>query len=161
MRLTEVSIRNMEQFSATSTHYSLDLPPLQEDIDRNTYELFDRDIDVPTDEYGLDQAIDDEFLVPFKPISVPLRFPRDGIDYAGLSDDEKAQWDLLDWDEFVQNTGHVESGAINSWLFNTDTVDKGLEVLMTKGCLDAAGDRLGKSIIFARNHKHEIHPGSI
>ena len=126
----------------------------REDIDRNTYELFDRDIGMPTDEYGLDQAIDDEFLVPFKPISVPLRFPRDGINYAGLSDDEKAQWDLHDWDEFVQNTGHVESGAINSWLFNTDTVDKGLEVLMTKGCLDAASDRLGKSIIFARNHKH-------
>jgi type I restriction enzyme R subunit len=54
----------------------------------------------------------------------------------------------------VQNTGRVDSGAINAWLFNTDTVDKGLEVLMTKGCLDTASDRLGKSVIFARNHKH-------
>jgi type I restriction enzyme, R subunit len=126
----------------------------REEIDRNTYELFDREIGLPTDEYGLDQAVADGFLVPFKPISVPLLFPREGISYAALSDEDKAQWDLLDWEETVQNAGRVDSGAVNAWLFNADTVDKGLEVLMTKGCLDAAGDRLGKSVIFARNHKH-------
>ncbi|MEB3265673.1 MAG: DEAD/DEAH box helicase family protein [Cyanobacteriota bacterium] len=126
----------------------------REEIDRNTYELFDREIGLPTDEYGLDQAVADGFLVTFKPISVPLRFPREGISYAALSDEEKTQWDLLDWDETMQDKDRVDSGAINAWLFNADTVDKGLEVLMTKGCLDAGGDRLGKSIIFARNHKH-------
>jgi type I restriction enzyme R subunit len=126
----------------------------REEIDRNTYELFDREIGLPTDEYGLDQAVADGFLVPFKPISVPLRFPREGISYADLSDDEKAQWELLDWEENVQNAGRVDSGAINAWLFNADTVDKGLEVLMTKGCLEAGGDRLGKSVIFARKREH-------
>jgi type I restriction enzyme R subunit len=126
----------------------------REEIDRNTYELFDREIGLPTDEYGLDQAVADGFLVPFKPISVPLRFPREGINYADLSDDDKAQWDLLDWEENVLGSGRVDSGAINAWLFNADTVDKGLQVLITQGCQDAAGDRLGKSVIFARNHKH-------
>ena len=126
----------------------------REEIDRNTYELFDREIGLPTDEYGLDQAIADRFLVPFRPISVPLRFPREGISYADLSDDEKTQWELLDWEENVQNSGRVDSGAINAWLFNADTVDKGLEVLMSLGCQEAGGDRLGKSVIFARNHKH-------
>jgi type I restriction enzyme R subunit len=126
----------------------------REEIDRNTYELFDRAIGLPTDEYGLDQAIADRFLVPFRPISVSLRFPREGINYADLSDEEKAHWDLLDWEENVLGTGRVDSGAINNWLFNDDTVDKGLEVLMTQGCQEATGDRLGKSVIFARNHKH-------
>jgi type I restriction enzyme R subunit len=126
----------------------------REEIDRNTYELFDRELGMPTDEYGLDQAVADQFLVPFRPISVPLRFPREGISYASLSDEEKTQWDLLEWDERMQDKDRVESGAINAWLFNADTVDKGLEVLMTKGCLEAGGDRLGKSVIFARNHKH-------
>jgi type I restriction enzyme R subunit len=79
---------------------------------------------------------------------------REGISYADLSDDEKAQWELLDWEENVQNAGRVDSGAINAWLFNADTVDKGLEVLMTKGCLEAGGDRLGKSVIFARKREH-------
>lgn len=126
----------------------------REEIDRNTYELFGREIGMPTDEYGLDQAVADGFLVPFKPISVPLRFPREGIRYDELSDEEKAQWDLLDWEEGVLGSGRVDSGAINAWLFNADTVDKGLEVLMTRGCRDASGDHLGKSVIFARNHKH-------
>ncbi|MCS5694051.1 DEAD/DEAH box helicase family protein [Cyanobium sp. FGCU-6] len=126
----------------------------REEIDRNTYELFEREIGLPTDEYGLDQAVSDGFLVKFRPISVPLRFPREGISYAALSDEDKAQWDLLDWEENVLNAGRVDSGAVNAWLFNADTVDKGLEVLMTQGCQDAAGDRLGKSVIFARNHKH-------
>jgi type I restriction enzyme R subunit len=126
----------------------------RDEIDRNTYELFDRAIGLPTDEYGLDQAIADRFLVPFRPISVSLRFPQEGINYADLSDEEKAQWDLLDWEENVLGTGRVDSGAINNWLFNDDTVDKGLEVLMTQGCQEASGDRIGKSVIFARNHKH-------
>jgi type I restriction enzyme R subunit len=126
----------------------------REEIDRNTYELFDRELGMPTDEYGLDQAVADQFLVPFRPISVPLRFPREGISYAALSEEEKTQWDLLEWDERMQDKDRVESGAINAWLFNADTVDKGLEVLMTQGCQEAGGDRLGKSVIFARNHKH-------
>jgi type I restriction enzyme R subunit len=126
----------------------------REEIDRNTYELFDREIGLPNDEYGLDQAVSDGFLVPFRPISVPLRFPREGINYDDLSDEEKAQWDLLDWEEGVLGSGRVDSGAINAWLFNANTVDKGLEVLMIQGCHEASGDRLGKSVIFARNHKH-------
>jgi type I restriction enzyme R subunit len=126
----------------------------REESDRNSYELFEREIGLPTDEYGLDQAVADGFLVPFRPISVPLRFPRVGISYADLSDEEKAQWDLLDWEETVQNAGRVDSGAVNAWLFNAHTVDKGLKVLMTQGCHEASGDRLGKSVIFARNHKH-------
>jgi len=126
----------------------------RDEIDRNTYALFDLDTGLPTDEYGLDQAVADGFLVPFKPISVSLRFPREGISYAALSDEEKAQWDLLDWEENVQNSGRVDSGAINAWLFNADTVDQGLMVLLTQGCPDASGDRLGKTVIFARNHRH-------
>ena len=126
----------------------------REEIDRNTYTLFDLEIGLPTDEYGLDQAVADRFLVPFRPISVPLRFPREGISYAALSDEEKAQWDLLEWDERLSGSDHVESGAINAWLFNADTVDQGLKVLMTQGCRDASGDHIGKTVIFARNHKH-------
>lgn len=44
--------------------------------------------------------------------------------------------------------------AVNKWLFNTDTVDKVLEHLMTRGQKVAGGDRLGKTIIFAKNQAH-------
>ena len=126
----------------------------RDEIDRNTYELFDLDVGLPTDEYGLDQAIADGFLVPYKAISVALKFPREGIRYADLSNEEKARWDLLDWEDGMQNNGFIDSGAINSWLFNADTIDKALQVLMTQGCRNATGDQLGKTILFARNHKH-------
>jgi hypothetical protein len=44
--------------------------------------------------------------------------------------------------------------AINAWLFNEDTVDRILKTLMEHGLKVAGGDRLGKTIIFAKNHKH-------
>ena len=128
----------------------------RDEIDRNTYDLFDLEVGLPTDEYGLDQAVDDGYLVPFRPISVPLKFPRDGIRYADLSEQEKAQWDLLEWEEGVLGNGRVDSGAVNAWLFNADTVDKGLQVLMSQGMLGSSGDRIGKTIIFARNHDHAV-----
>lgn len=128
----------------------------RDEIDRNTYQLFELEVGMPTDEYGLDQAIGDGYLVPFRPISVSLKFPRLGIRYDDLSEQEKAEWDLIDWEEDVLRSRRVDSGAINAWLFNADTVDKGLKVLMEQGSQDASGDRLGKTVIFARNHKHAV-----
>jgi len=48
----------------------------------------------------------------------------------------------------------VEAEAVNKWLFNKDTVDKVLEHLMTRGLTVAGGDRLGKTIVFAKNQAH-------
>ncbi len=48
----------------------------------------------------------------------------------------------------------VEAEAVNKWLFNNDTVDKVLEHLMTRGLKVPGGDRLGKTIIFAKNQDH-------
>lgn len=50
----------------------------------------------------------------------------------------------------------IESSALNNWLFNEDTVDKVLEHLMRYGVKVAGGDRLGKTIIFAKNHNHAL-----
>jgi len=48
----------------------------------------------------------------------------------------------------------VEPEALNRWLFNEDTVDKVLEHVITQGLKVADGDRLGKTLIFAKNHAH-------
>ena len=72
-----------------------------------------------------------------------------------LSDDEKDQWDALEWDEEGgEAPDEVSAEAVNQWLFNTDTVDKMLALLMERGHKVAGGDRLGKTIIFARNQQH-------
>lgn len=127
----------------------------REEIDRNTYGLFDLEDGVPTDAYPLDQAISDGWLVPPVSVSVPLRFVREGIRYDDLSEAEKDQWDLLEWDEEDGNPpDSVDAEAVNKWLFNADTVDKVIAHVMTHGLKVAGGDRLGKTILFAKNQAH-------
>lgn len=126
----------------------------KDEIDRDTYGLFDLERGVPTDSYGLDDAVKDGYLVPPKAVSVPLRIPREGLKYDDMPEEEKDQWDAIEWDEDGVIPQRVEPAAVNQWLFNKDTVDKALEVLMTRGLKVAEGDRLGKTIIFAKNHDH-------
>jgi len=126
----------------------------KDEVDRNTYSLFDLENGVPTDAYGLEEAVKDGFLVPPKAVSVPLRFQREGINYDQLSEEEKEQWDALEWDEDGEVPDRVEAEAVNKWLFNKDTVDKVLAHLMTRGLTVAGGDRLGKTILFAKNQAH-------
>ena len=129
----------------------------QDQVDKNTYELFDLEPGVPTDAYELATAVADGFLVPPKVNQVDLRFPREGIDYDSLSEEEQAQWESLDWGDEEDDSGppeRVNAAAINNWLFNSDTVDKVLQHLMQHGHMVDGGDRLAKTIIFARNHEH-------
>lgn len=127
----------------------------RDEVHRDTYGLFDLEKGVPTDAYDLDDAVKDKFLVPARAVSVPLKFQREGIRYDDLSDDEKEQWDEAEWDEDGGPVPpRVEAEAINKWLFNKDTVDKALAHLMTNGLMVAGGDRLGKTIVFAKNQDH-------
>jgi type I restriction enzyme R subunit len=123
--------------------------------DKDTYGLFDMEPNNPTYAYELEQAVNDQFLVPPKAISVPIKFQRKGIKYAELSEAEK-----LMYEEQFSNplTGdfpeEIDAAALNTWLFNTDTVDKVIGHLMQNGIKVEGGDKLAKSIIFARSHLH-------
>ena len=123
------------------------------EVDRNTYRLFHLEDGVPTDNYSLDEAVGDRFLVPPKGVSVGTRFLRHGIKYADLSEEEKDQWDSLDWGD-GDPPDEVGAEELNRFLFNEDTVDKVLGTLMSDGYKVAGGDRLGKTIIFAKNKNH-------
>jgi type I restriction enzyme, R subunit len=126
----------------------------KDEVDRNTYRLFNLRAGEPTDSYSLDDAVADAWLVPPQAVDVPLRFPRRGIKYDDLSDEEKAAWDELEWPEDDPPPTEVSADEVNKFLFNADTIDKTLETLMTHGVRVEAGDRLGKTIIFARNNTH-------
>jgi type I restriction enzyme R subunit len=126
----------------------------KDEVDRDTYGLFDLERGVPTDAYDLEDAVNDKFLVPAKSVAVPLKFQREGIRYDDLSEEEKEQWDELEWNEDGATPDRVDAEAVNKWLFNKNTVDKVLEHLMTRGLKVAGGDRLGKTIVFAKNHAH-------
>lgn len=125
----------------------------KDEIDKNTYSLFDLEDGVPTDAYTLAEAVDAGYLVPPKAISVPLKIVRGGLRYDELSDDEKDQWDSLEWGEDdVPDT--IEAAEVNKRLFNADTVDHVIAHLMENGVKVEGGDRLGKTIVFAKNQDH-------
>ena len=130
----------------------------RDEVHHDTYHLFDLETGIPTDAYSLDEAIADEYLVPPKAVSVPLKFQREGIKHDELSPEEQEHWEELDWGD--QTDGlvprAVDAPAVNKWLFNEDTVDKVLKHLMEKGQKVDAGDTLGKTIVFAKNHDHAV-----
>ncbi|NJC23987.1 type I restriction enzyme R subunit [Arthrobacter pigmenti] len=125
-----------------------------DDVDRNTFALFNIEDNVPTFAYELDRAVAEGWLVPRRGIEVPLKFPYEGIRYEDLSERERDEWDSKEWDDDGEIPDEVDRAVVNKWLFNKDTVDKALEVLTERGHRVAGGDRIGKTIIFARNNDH-------
>ncbi len=125
------------------------------EADRDTYALFNMEPNNPTYAYELDQAVNDGFLVPPKAISVPIKFQRSGIKYAELSEEEKTKYEEQFTDPITgEFPEEIDASALNAWLFNTDTVDKVLAHLMQNGIKIEGGDKLAKTMVFARSHKH-------
>lgn len=129
----------------------------KDDVDHDTYELFNAEQGNPTFAYELDQAVSDGFLVPPKKISVLGKFLSEGIKYDDLTEEEQRQYDdLLADDETGAVPDHIDTAKLNSWLFNEDTVEQVLKQLMENGIRVEGGDRVGDTIIFAKNHRHAI-----
>lgn len=126
----------------------------KDEIDKNTYDIFELESGVPTYGYELNQAVKDGFLVDFVSVETELKFISNGITWDQLSDEEKEIYE----DTFVDENGDypesIESSAINEWVFNEDTIKKVLRTLFTHGIKIDYGQKIGKTIIFAKNHQH-------
>lgn len=123
----------------------------KDDIDKNTYEIFDLETHVPTYAYELDQAVKDGYLVDYRSLETQFKFMEKGINYDELSDEDKQKYE----DTFDDEIGdQISSAALNSWLFNDNTIDQVLNIVMENGIKVEGGDKLGKTIIFANNHNH-------
>ena len=122
---------------------------------RHTYEVFGLEDGVPTYYYETNQAVKDGYLVPPKGISAPFRFLHEGITYDELKPEDKVHYEeaLMD-PETGEIPEHIVPSAMNAWLFNDNTIDQAIALLMERGLKSAGGDELGKTIIFARNQKH-------
>ena len=125
----------------------------KDEIDKNTYEIFELESGVPTYGYDLAQAVKDGYLVDFLSVEARLKFIEQGIVYDELSDEDKAVYE-----ETFSRDGDmpdsISSSALNKWIFNEDTIREALHVLMTNGLKIDYGKQIGKTIIFAKNHAH-------
>ena len=124
------------------------------DIDKNTYERFDLEQGVPTYGYELAEAVKDGYLVDFLSVETKLKFIEDGIVYADLSDEDKAIYENTFEMEDGSLPESISSSALNDWIFNTDTIRQALDTFMENGIKIDYGQKIGKSIIFAKNHAH-------
>ena len=126
----------------------------KDEIDKNTYEVFDLQDGMPTYGYELSQAVKDGFLVDFLSVETTLKFIQEGIVYDELSETDKEEYENTFKDENGEVPESIESSALNEWIFNEDTIRKALHILMENGLKIDYGNKIGKTIIFAKSHKH-------
>ena len=126
----------------------------KDEVDHDTYELFERDSSDPTAAYELSEAVDDGYLVPPKGKPVDLGFMKRGIKYHELSEEDKKIYEETFRDEHGNVPKQIDASAMNKWLFNADTIDKVLGELMENGLKVEGGEKIGKTIIFAYSHQH-------
>ena len=126
----------------------------KDEIEKNTYEVFELESGMPTYAYELAQAVKDGFLVDFISVETSLKFLQEGIAYTDLSEEEKQEYEDTFEDENGELPEKISSGALNEWVFNEDTIKQVLNILMTQGLKVDYGNKLGKTIIFAKNHTH-------
>lgn len=126
----------------------------KDEIDKNTYEIFELESGVPTYGYELAQAVKDGYLVDYMSVESKLKFIEQGITYEELTDEEKEEYENLFEDEDGEIPERISSSALNEWIFNRDTIRQVFNVLMTDGIKIEYGEKLGKTIIFAKNHLH-------
>ncbi len=125
----------------------------KDEIDKNTYDVFELQNGVPTYGYELAQAVRDGYLVDFMSVETKLKFIEEGIVYDELSDEDKATYEAT-FAEDGEVPERIGSSALNEWIFNEDTIREVLNVLMTNGIHIDYGNKIGKTIIFAKNHRH-------
>ncbi|MEY8404393.1 DEAD/DEAH box helicase family protein [Oscillospiraceae bacterium 44-34] len=126
----------------------------KDEIDKNTYEVFELANGDPTFGYELAQAVADGFLVDFMSVETRLKFLEEGITYDELSAEDREAYENTFEDENGELPEKISSSALNEWVFNEDTIKEVLNILMTHGLRIDYGEKLGKTIIFAKNHRH-------
>ena len=126
----------------------------KDEIDKNTYEIFELANGEPTFGYELSQAVADGFLVDFMSVETRLKFLEEGIAYDELSDEDREAYENTFEGENGELPEKISSSALNEWVFNEDTIREVLHILMTNGLKIDYGEKLGKTVIFAKNHAH-------
>ena len=115
----------------------------RDDVDKNTYKFFQLENNVPTFVYEYDEAVRQKYLVDYHTISTTTKFIERGIKYSELKEEDREEYENLFEEGEVQE--EISSSAINSWLFNRDTIKIILETVMKKGLKVEGGDKLRKN----------------
>ena len=87
--------------------------------------------------------------------SKTFKIPPQGIHYDDLPAEDQMRLEEV-FEEGEEVPDYISGDSINSQYFNIDTNRRVLTDLMEKGIKVEGGDKLGKTIIFAKNHSHAL-----
>lgn len=129
----------------------------KEEVDANTFHIFGCEAGIPNYDYSLEDAIHDKYLVGYTVRNRSSKLLSEGINSCALSYEEQEQLE-----EYLTETKtdlpipdfSIPGNEIYRYLFNKDTCRKVVEELMRWGLRVNGGETLGKTIIFAFNHRH-------
>lgn len=125
-------------------------------LDRSTYEILDLDVDKPTFEVKFEEAVNLGYLVSYKAFDKSSKVIENGVKYNDLTDREKEEAEELGIGEGEEIEATRFKRTINSSgdLLNANTIDRMFSDLFTNGLRVEKGNKIGKTLIFARDHKH-------
>lgn len=122
-------------------------------VHRNTYKLFTCENEDPTANFTYEEAIahSPPYLCPFTVTKHTTKFLRDGLKYKELTPEQREQLD-----EQVEDSESIDfdKEKVSREVFNRDTDRAIIRNVMENGIRNADGTHIGKTIVFARNHRH-------
>ncbi len=135
------------------------------EVDKSTYDIFEMEQGVPNYAYELEDAVGEGYLVNYRGFKRGSLILKEGIKYANLTDEEKKQMEAIwEYESAIKgmekalddhsSARDIANNEIFSYIFNEATIDAVLQDLMENGLKVQYGERIGKSIIFAYNHRH-------
>lgn len=136
----------------------------REEIDRNTYSMFGLEDGIPNFHYELSEAVKDGYLVGYNVFDRTSDVMKRGFKYSDLPPEKVAEIETdyavtmdgeynLDYDVINKEDKQVSGNKIFKKFYNRDTVKKVLRELMRDGLKVNNGENIGKTIIFAPNHR--------
>lgn len=126
------------------------------DIHKSTYKVFNLDAEIPNYEYDVVRGVKDGFLTYYRALDRTPEILKNGVVYDQLSPEEQEEYE----DKFTDDEGNIpekiEGKEFYNVITNKDTIRRVLQTLMDEGIYVDNGDVLGKTIIFAKDHRHAL-----
>jgi len=126
----------------------------RDDIHKSTYRVFKLESDMPNYEYDVVKGVKDGYLTYYRAFDRTPSILKNGLKHDELTQEEKEQYEDLFTDETGEYPPSVDGELFYSVITNKDTIREVLKTLMEEGLKVDCGDKLGKTIIFARDHNH-------
>lgn len=136
----------------------------RDEIEKSTFDLMNLEGGEPNFAYEYEEAIKDKKLVPYKTVIRHSDILERGVKYNERTEEEKRQLEAiynkmvedarLDPDaEIDDDSLDLKAKDIFKVFYNRDTISKMLDDLMDNGLRVQGNEMVGKTIIFAYNHK--------